>query len=477
MADGELTAGDFGVAFKRFLEHAVADGPAADPFFRARLTSHLGVPPTSLPIVAEHFALHDHPNVQLAVDAYLAKDGRSSQLLGVSSERKRGMGVELGDLTAPAAGGLMGGQPQEGPVDYVNLASGESEKIACVQFGLYLITNGHVPLAVLMRGPDSRGFGQTGLTIEVMAGDQGAAERFLAEIRAGARRENVYRGQVVSLSVKPPMGMLEVKFHNLASVERDGIVLPAGVLDRIERQTMRFAQLGGRLKAAGRHLKRGLLLWGPPGTGKTLTAMYLARQMPDRTVLVLTGQTLGLIETSCSMARLLQPSTVILEDVDLVAEERTRQGTGANAVLFELLNQMDGLGDDADVLFILTTNRPELLEPALASRPGRIDEAIEVPLPDADCRSRLLDVYARGLTLELADRTTILERTEGVSASFIKELLRKAALFAADTDPEDPLTVTNAHLDQALHDLLVEGGELTRAFLGMKPPQAKRPSC
>ena len=66
-----------------------------------------------------------------------------------------------------------------------------------------------------------------------------------------------------------------------------------------------------------------------------------------------------------------------------MAEERTRQGTGTNAVLFELLNQMDGLGDDADVLFILTTNRPELLEPALASRPGRVDEAIEVPLPDA----------------------------------------------------------------------------------------------
>jgi ATP-dependent 26S proteasome regulatory subunit len=98
------------------------------------------------------------------------------------------------------------------------------------------------------------------------------------------------------------------------------------------------------------------------------------------------------------MARLLQPSIVVLEDVDLIAEERTREGA-CSAVLFELLNQMDGLADDADILFLLTTNRPDILEPALASRPGRIDQAIEIPLPDAACRRRLLELYGRGLTL------------------------------------------------------------------------------
>ena len=82
----------------------------------------------------------------------------------------------------------------------------------------------------------------------------------------------------------------------------------------------------------------------------------------------------------------------MLEDVDLIAEERTRQGSGCTTLLFELLNQMDGLADDADILFVLTTNRPDLLEPALAARPGRIDQAIEVPLPDADCRRRLFEL-------------------------------------------------------------------------------------
>lgn len=190
------------------------------------------------------------------------------------------------------------------------------------------------------------------------------------------------------------------------------------------------------------------------------------------------GQTLGLIETSCAMARLLKPTTVILEDVDLVAEERSRQSTGTNAVLFELLNQMDGLGDDADVLFILTTNRPELLEPALASRPGRIDEAIEIPLPDPECRSRLLDLYGRGLALELSNRPRIIERTQGVSAAFLKELLRKSALLAADASPGGgELRVTDEHVEQALFELVTEGGELTKALLGVAGPDARRPDC
>ena len=73
---------------------------------------------------------------------------------------------------------------------------------------------------------------------------------------------------------------------------------------------------------------------------------------------------------------------VIVEDVDLIGEERSRNNNCNTPVLFELLNQMDGLGDDADILFLLTTNRPEAIEPALASRPGRIDQAIEIPTPE-----------------------------------------------------------------------------------------------
>jgi ATP-dependent 26S proteasome regulatory subunit len=184
-------------------------------------------------------------------------------------------------------------------------------------------------------------------------------------------------------------------------------------------------------------------------------------------VFLLTVKGLGLIGQTCAMARTLQPSIVILEDVDLIAEDRTNKA-GATPLLFELLNEMDGLADDADVLFLLTTNRPDLLEPALASRPGRVDQAIEIPVPDESCRRRLFDLYGRGLTLQVADMPRFVARTEGASGAFIRELLRKAALFATDSGEGD-IVVTDRHLDAALHELVVQGGELTRSLLGFQP--------
>jgi ATP-dependent 26S proteasome regulatory subunit len=132
---------------------------------------------------------------------------------------------------------------------------------------------------------------------------------------------------------------------------------------------------------------------------------------------------------------------------------------------------MDGLAEDADLLFILTTNRPDILEPALAARPGRIDQAIEIPPPDADCRRRLLDLYGRGLRVELADREKVIARTAGVSAAFIRELLRKAAVFAAEEDGEGELIVRDRHVQEALTELLVVGGALTQSLLGAARPR------
>jgi ATP-dependent 26S proteasome regulatory subunit len=258
-------------------------------------------------------------------------------------------------------------------------------------------------------------------------------------------------------------GGFGLHFHQLPRIGREGIILPEEVLERVELHTVRFSQHRERLLAAGQHIKRGLLLHGPPGTGKTLTAMYLAAQMRDRTILLLTGRSLGLLQQTAAMARILQPAMIILEDVDLIAEERTRGPMGSTPLLFELLNEMDGLASDADVIFLLTTNRPDLLEPALAARPGRIDQAIEIPLPDADCRRRLLDLYGSGSGLRMEDWDGLVARTEGVSAAFIRELVRKAILFAAERGSD---IVTAEHLDDALRELVVAGGELTRSLLG-----------
>jgi ATP-dependent 26S proteasome regulatory subunit len=165
---------------------------------------------------------------------------------------------------------------------------------------------------------------------------------------------------------------------------------------------------------------------------------------------------------------MLTPATLILEDVDLIGTERHHQTVAANALLFELLNQMDGLAADSDLLFVLTTNRPDILEPALAARPGRIDQAIEVPLPDADCRRRLYELYRRGLVIDNIDWDRLVERTERASGAFIRELLRKAAVFAAEDAADGELIVRPHHLDEAVTELLVAGGTLTQSLLGSR---------
>ena len=158
---------------------------------------------------------------------------------------------------------------------------------------------------------------------------------------------------------------------------------------------------------------------------------------------------------------------VVIEDVDLIAEDRNAPGGCNTALLLELMNEMDGLADDVDVLFVLTTNRPDILEPALASRPGRVDQAYEVPLPDADCRRRLFDLYCQGLTIKVDDMEVFVKRTAGASAAFISELMRKAALFAAADSGED-IVVESRHLDEAMHEMVVAGGPLTKSLLGSR---------
>src|SRR5260370_38543905 len=117
---------------------------------------------------------------------------------------------------------------------------------------------------------------------------------------------------------------------------------------------------------------------------------------------------------------------VVLEDVDLVAPARAYPPDG-NPLLFSLLEAMDGVGADADVTFVLTTNRADILEIALADRPGRVDLAVEIPRPDPDCRERLLRVYVRDLTVD-ADLDPVVAGTEGGTAAFIKEMVRRAGL-------------------------------------------------
>ncbi len=111
---------------------------------------------------------------------------------------------------------------------------------------------------------------------------------------------------------------------------------------------------------------------------------------------------------------------------------------------------------------MLTTNRPDVVEPALAARPGRIDLALDVPLPDAGGRRRLLHLYAREIVLSEDAVEQLVATTDGVTGAFVKELMRQATLRAASagTAPtaDDVLAIAG--------DLLDERAKLTRSLLG-----------
>jgi len=358
----------------------------------------------------------------------------------------------------------------------------------CVQHGLYLVDDNGARLALLAHAREHVPF--TEVILDVAGPDISRIASTLEEIRWLVSERSVFRGQVIAFGAEM-LGFghqVPVTFLNRPAVGRSDVILPDGVLDGIEQQVLGVARYAGRLRASGQHLKRGVLLHGAPGTGKTHTVRYLLGQMDGVTAVVLSGGALGRIREACSVARTLQPSVVVIEDVDLIGEERMpRMGPviGHHPLLFQLLSEMDGLDSDVDVTFLLTTNRPEILEPALAARPGRVDLAAELPLPDASARRRLVRLYQGNVILDLADPEQVIERTEGVTASFIKELLRRAALNAADengaspprpgapadpdthTDtPRRPLRLTDAHLHAALDVLLDDRNRLTRVLLG-----------
>jgi ATP-dependent 26S proteasome regulatory subunit len=197
------------------------------------------------------------------------------------------------------------------------------------------------------------------------------------------------------------------------------------------------------------------------GTGKTHTVRYLLSNLPELTVVLLAGPAIAFVGEAAKMARALQPALVVLEDCDLVADSREIHH-GPQPLLFTVLETLDGLGDDADVAFLLTTNRINVLEPALVQRPGRVDLAVEIPPPDEEARRRLMRLYARDLPFTPAALDRAAERAVGVTASFAKELLRRSVLIAAEAghDPADD------DLTAALDEMLSQAESITRSLLG-----------
>lgn len=414
------------------------------------ISDHLGTDASQVSVVVEHIADHRLVDAEIALNAMGGQgEGRLIGVTGGDQRHHQGLAEWITNPHARYA---------PGPVDYTERATGPSSSTRVVSLGVRLLYFEGAPIALAQRAASPQ-FGRPAAVVEVIGVDDGAVTRFLETLRRTMIERSVLRGQVLSFQPTEYGHDAGATFVQRPAVAADDIVLGDGVLEEIVQHVIGIGEQSEALQRAGQHLKRGVLLYGPPGTGKTLTVRHLLTATPDITAVVLTGSSIRFISAAAEIARTFQPALVVLEDIDLVAMER--HGS-PQPLLFEVLDALDGLDGDADVAFIMTTNRVEVLERALAERPGRVDLAVEVPLPAQTERRRLFRRYAHGLPYSDAVLDAAAERAEATTGSFAKELMRRSVLRAVQDgrDPRDEDLV--AELDR----LMESREQLTRSMLG-----------
>ncbi len=182
----------------------------------------------------------------------------------------------------------------------------------------------------------------------------------------------------------------------------------------------------------------GVLLYGPPGTGKTLLARAIAGEsgvnfvhvngpeLLDRYV----GESEQAVREVFERARQTAPTIVFLDEVDAIAGRRGESHEVTERVVSQLLTELDGVTDNPNLVVIAATNRRDALDDALL-RPGRLEEHVEVPLPDTDARRAILSVHVADKPLaEDVDLDRIAAETEGLSGAEIAAVVRSASMRA-----------------------------------------------
>jgi transitional endoplasmic reticulum ATPase len=241
-----------------------------------------------------------------------------------------------------------------------------------------------------------------------------------------------------------------------------------GGLDAAKREVVRAVywplEHPERFEQAGIEPPSGVLLYGPPGTGKTLLARAVASlsdanfipvngpELFDRYV----GESERAVRDLFATARENAPSIVFFDEIDAISPKRRGDDTGAGErVVSQLLTELDGLEPLTDVAVVAATNRRDAIDRALL-RPGRIETAVETPLPDRAARREILGIHATGTpTTGGVDLDALADRTEGYSGGDLAALVREAAMVAIEDgivgeDASGGVAVDAEHFERAL---------------------------
>ena len=196
----------------------------------------------------------------------------------------------------------------------------------------------------------------------------------------------------------------------------------------------------------GARIPRGVLLYGPPGTGKTLLAKAVAGEA-NAPFFSISGSEFMELYVGVGASRVRElferakknaPAIIFVDEIDAVGRHRGSGIGGGNdereQTLNQLLVEMDGFDERANIILIAATNRPDILDPALL-RPGRFDRQIAVEAPDLKGREAILKVHAQGKPLTAqVDLRQIAKRTPGFTGADLANVLNEAALLTARSD-------------------------------------------
>ena len=266
------------------------------------------------------------------------------------------------------------------------------------------------------------------------------AESVLESIVSGSVERSIYRNKILALAFEagtkdqygdvesPPQ--LRILFKTIDAVEDEDIIIAEDVRAILWRNVIDLHHRRQVLKAHHVPVRRGVLLYGPPGTGKTFACRYLCGKLPDVTRIIVTGSALLQVSSVFSLARLLQPSLVILEDVDLVFS--SREINLYSSVLGDMLDQMDGLRPYEDIGFVLTTNAIDRMEAAIKDRPGRISQCIHFGPPEPELRRRYLLHYLARYEISNLDADKLVRESRGATQAFLKEWVHRAVQIACE---------------------------------------------
>ena len=234
-----------------------------------------------------------------------------------------------------------------------------------------------------------------------------------------------------------------------------------------------FLSSPDKFHRVGARIPRGVLLYGPPGTGKTLLAKAVAGEAHapffsisgSEFMELYVGVGASRVRDLFDRAKKNAPAIIFIDEIDAVGRHRGSGIGGGNDEREQTLNQMlvemDGFDERANIILIAATNRPDILDPALL-RPGRFDRQIAVEAPDLRGREAILKVHAAGKPMtDDVDLRQIAKRTPGFTGADLANVLNEAALLTARSNAD---LIDNRAIDEAIDRVIAGPQKRTRVM-------------